>query len=216
MWTPPVVAGFSKSYGGRIHDFGPRISPDGLKLFFVSGRPISGTAMKDDDIWVMDKTENGWGEARNLGSPVNTSAHEYGITVTRDGTLYFSLNGDLYCSRLDGGKYSRPEKLGYPINVPTYDDNGPFITPDGNLLLFTSERSGGFGGYDIYASRRIDGVWSTPLRRLKMNLEWQSTAAASCSTMRRQIWYCCGIVIPLQQFLGQTMMTDKEKACDIK
>jgi hypothetical protein len=161
-WTPPVVAGFSKSYGGRIHDFGPHISPDGLKLFFVSGRPISGTAIKDDDIWVMDKTENGWSEPRNLGYPVNTSNQEYMPSVTRDGTLYFSLLGDLYSSRLTAGKYSPPVKLGYPINVPTYDENGPFITPDGNLLLFTSDRPGGFGGYDLYVSTKINEVWSAP------------------------------------------------------
>ncbi len=161
-WTTPVLAEFSKSYGGRIQDFGPLVSPDGMKLFFVSGRPISGTTIKDDDIWVMDKTENGWGTPQNLGYPVNTSNHEYMPAVSSDGTLYFSLLGDLYCSRLTAGKYSTPAKLPYPINMPGYDENNPFIAPDGNLLLFASERPGGFGGYDIYCSKKNNGVWSTP------------------------------------------------------
>jgi hypothetical protein len=180
-WTPPAVAEFSKSYGGRIHDFAPFISPDGLKLFFVSGRPISGTTMKDDDIWVMDKTENGWNEPRNLGSPVNSSNHEYMPAVARDGTLYFSLLGDLYCSPLIAGRYSTPAKLPYPVNVPTYDDNNPFISPEGNLLLFSSERPGGFGGYDIYVSKKIDGSWSTP-KNLgpKVNSDlWDTTPSLS-------------------------------------
>jgi Tol biopolymer transport system component len=70
--------------------------------------------------------------------------------------------GDLYCSRLIAGSYSPPVKLAYPINVPTYDENGPFITPDGNLLLFSSDRPGGNGDSDLYASKKIDGGWSTP------------------------------------------------------
>ena len=160
MWTPPVVAEFSKSYGGRIHDFGPVVSPDGLQLFFVSGRPISGTTIKDDDLWVMDKTENGWSEPRNLGSPVNTSNHD-NIAVRRWEAILFASRRSLLF-QAEYGRYSSPEKLGFPINVPTYDDNGPAVTPDGNLLLFTSDRPGGVGGYDIYVSRKIDGIWSTP------------------------------------------------------
>ncbi len=161
VWTAPVVAEFSKRFNGRSWDFNPRISPDGSKLFFASGRPISGSTIKDDDIWVMDRIENRWSEPQNLGSPVNTTNHEYLPTVTSDGTLYFARLGDILRSKLIAGKYSAPEKLGYPINTGS-DDFSPFVTPDENLLLFSSDRPGGFGGYDLYASRRNNKVWSTP------------------------------------------------------
>ena len=41
-----------------------------------------------------------------------------------------------------------------------YDDKCPSI--NGNLLVFTSNRPGGFGGYDLYYSVSQNGNWSTP------------------------------------------------------
>lgn len=42
-----------------------------------------------------------------------------------------------------------------------FDDKCPFISND--LLVFTSNREGGFGGYDLYYSRLVDGKWSEPV-----------------------------------------------------
>jgi len=42
-----------------------------------------------------------------------------------------------------------------------YDDKCPYI--DHNLIVFTSDREGGFGGYDLYYSNLIDENWSTPV-----------------------------------------------------
>jgi hypothetical protein len=41
-----------------------------------------------------------------------------------------------------------------------FDDKCPFII--GNLLVFTSDRLGGFGGFDLYYSVLKDGKWSAP------------------------------------------------------
>ena len=161
-WTIPVSAEFSRSYKGLRWDFGPCIAPDGQSFFFASGRPVSGNSIKDDDIWVMEKIGNSWGEPRNLGLPVNTSNYEYMPTVARDGTLYYSLGGDLYCSRKVNGQYEPPAKLPYPLNFPGKDENSPFVTPQGDLLIFSSDRPGGFGDYDLYFSRKNGEYWSAP------------------------------------------------------
>jgi hypothetical protein len=42
-----------------------------------------------------------------------------------------------------------------------YNDKCPFIS--GNLMVFTSDRPGGYGGYDLYYSRFKDGKWSSPV-----------------------------------------------------
>jgi outer membrane protein OmpA-like peptidoglycan-associated protein len=52
--------------------------------------------------------------------------------------------------------------LGPVVNGPD-SDFGPIVTADGNALYFTSDREGGFGGQDIWVSRRVNGQWSTPV-----------------------------------------------------
>jgi hypothetical protein len=42
-----------------------------------------------------------------------------------------------------------------------YDDKCPFVI--GDLIVFTSNRPGGFGGYDLYYSRFSNGEWSEPV-----------------------------------------------------
>lgn len=41
-----------------------------------------------------------------------------------------------------------------------YDDKCPYT--EWNMMVFTSNRPGGFGGYDLYYSHIKDGKWSTP------------------------------------------------------
>jgi hypothetical protein len=42
-----------------------------------------------------------------------------------------------------------------------YEDKCPFIL--GNLMLFTSNRPGGFGGFDLYYSTFVNGHWTEPV-----------------------------------------------------
>lgn len=49
-----------------------------------------------------------------------------------------------------------------PFNDTSYNCTHPFLSPDGKSLYFSSDRSGGFGGFDIWKSQLVDGEWSTP------------------------------------------------------
>lgn len=85
-----------------------------------------------------------------------------------DGTvLYFSSNMpggfggyDIWQSSLLNAKWSKPVNLGALLNTKANELN-PFLVQDqkDNTLYFSSDRDGGYGGYDIYAGERIDGVW---------------------------------------------------------
>src|SRR2546421_8826837 len=57
-----------------------------------------------------------------------------------------------------------PINLGSAINA-TASDQGPAISPDGLSLYFTSNRTGGLGGFDMYVSQRasVDGLWGSPV-----------------------------------------------------
>jgi len=66
---------------------------------------------------------------------------------------------DLYVSFLQkDGTWTKPKDLGAPVNSPAADIC-PFLAPDGVTMYFVSRRDGGYGGYDIYMTRRLDDTW---------------------------------------------------------
>jgi Tol biopolymer transport system component len=163
-WTTPEIAPFS----GRYSDADPFITADGKKLYFISRRPAPGKTTQDLDIWVMNKTDNGWSEPHNLGSPVNSDANEWYPTVASDGTLYFGSGRaggkgatDIYRSQFAGGNFGAPENLGSEVNTE-FDEYEPLIAPDQSFLIFmaagrpdANSRSG-----DLFLSYRKNGTWT--------------------------------------------------------
>jgi len=132
---------------------------DNGDVYFISNR-FGGVGGKD--IWYAPKK----GEKRfyrpvNLRE-LNTPLNEECVFVAPDGnTLYFSTNGlpglggyDIYKSvRTSDGMWDTPVNMGYPINGP--DDDLYFrLTSDTTLALFSSKRSGGFGGLDVYYAKK--------------------------------------------------------------
>ncbi len=165
-WSAPEPVLFSEHYA----NLDPLISPDGSKLYFMSNRPITGVEKREEtDIWVMEKSSDGWSEPRNLGQGVNSdTAREGFASVTRDGTLYFFSerkggmgSSDIYRCRYVGGEYSAPENLGPTINTEHWDGH-PYIAPDETFMIFYSNMPGGYGEGDLYLSYNSDGVWTAP------------------------------------------------------
>ncbi|RZL05374.1 MAG: hypothetical protein EOO89_26635, partial [Pedobacter sp.] len=91
--------------------------------------------------------------------------------ISPDGNiLYFVSNRpggyggyDIYKSKVDTeGNWSKPENLGPVINSP-FDENTPFIHPDGKTLYFSSDGWPGFGNKDVFYSRMDEkGKWGKP------------------------------------------------------
>jgi outer membrane protein OmpA-like peptidoglycan-associated protein len=66
---------------------------------------------------------------------------------------------DLYISyKQADSSWSEPRNMGNDLNTPQ-GEGTPFISADTKTLYFTSEGRAGFGGYDIYLSRRLDDTW---------------------------------------------------------
>jgi len=137
------------------------LSADGRELYFTSTRH---GGFGGRDIYVSYADSNGvWGEPRNLGNSINTSADEDGVFVSNDGAmLYFSSNRhggiggyDLFVSQKTDSGWSAPKNLGLPINS-AYDDIYYTQSSDGKFRYFASDRHGGFGKMDIYEIRGIE------------------------------------------------------------
>src|SRR5258706_550973 len=137
------------------------LSPDGKKLYFASNRD---GGLGELDIYVSELDSHGqWGKAVNLGNKINTAGNEDSPFIHYDGvTLYFSSDGhpgmgnnDIFVSELRNGKWSKPENIGYPINLWEYD--GFFTTSrDKKTGYYSTVKEGGLGGIDIYSIKFLE------------------------------------------------------------
>jgi len=163
-WTTPEVAPFS----GRFSDADPFITADGKRFFFISTRPVADAAKEDTDIWTMERTDNGWGSPRHVDG-LSSPASEWFPTLTADGTVYFGSGRDggvgatdLWRARPSGSGYAPPEHLGPAINTRAGEFE-PYVAPDESYMIFAAiGRPDSFGAYDLYLSRRENGIWMAP------------------------------------------------------
>jgi len=154
-WSKPEA--FGKNINTDYHEPTACYSPDGNALYFVSDKP---GGLGDHDIYVTYKDEKGrWGEAKNLGSVINTNYSEEGVYLHPDGkTLYFSSQGhnsmggfDIFKSIYDAATktWSKPENIGYPVNT-TDDDVFFVINANGKRGYYTSMDASSYGLRDLY------------------------------------------------------------------
>ena len=170
-WSAPAIAPFA----GIFSDLEPAFSPDGNKLFFSSNRPLSGSAIKDFDIWMVEKENGTWGTARNIGSPVNTTADEFYPSVSAKGTLYFTATyktgtgrEDIWFSKFENGRYQEVQQMDTAVNSKMYEFNA-FVSPDENYIIFTSYgRKDDKGSGDLYMSVKDAGGKWLPAKNLSL------------------------------------------------
>jgi hypothetical protein len=165
VWSDPVNLG--PLVNSKYDDVDPALSPNGLSLYFSSTRP---GGFGSYDIYVCQRSSltDSWGPPQHLGPTINSpgsityhpnfslDGHELFFQSTRPGgyggrDIWVSWRDDAH----DDFGWQRPVNLGPGVNSP-FDDFGPDYFKDGNTgittLYFSSNRPGGLGDYDIYAS----------------------------------------------------------------
>lgn len=74
---------------------------------------------------------------------------------------------DLYTAKIKKGKWKRVRKLAFSSEFAANRGLGfnayPALHPQGNLLVFVSDRPGGLGGTDLWITRKEGDVWGTPV-----------------------------------------------------
>lgn len=167
-FDPKVVLGVST----ERDEYLAYITPDDKKCFFVRRMPINNKNVvyqtdKEREVFMYaerDKT-NVFNKGEDMPFPFNeTQDNQGGCTISIDNRyLYFAMmrfeggaqaNCDIYFSRNVDDEWKPFQKLGPQINHPVYWDSQPTISADGNTLIFASDRPGGYGGIDLYISKR--------------------------------------------------------------
>jgi len=120
------------------------------------------------------------GKATIISFPSKTAVNEATATFTPDNSqLFFSRsateNGKttyaIYVSHKEGdARWSEPTRLDDKINKAGSNAIQPSVSADGKYLLFASNRDGGKGGYDIWASPLdLTGHAGEPINLVEIN-----------------------------------------------
>lgn len=165
-----------KEYISKINDARKNtgmatFQPDGSAMLFTR----NGTSLNKKDAYCLQlfeaqsKDGQHWEKAEVV--PFCRKAANYmHPAISPDGkSLFFvsdkagGLGGtDIYVSRKQKGRWSRPENLGEKINTDGHE-GFPFIHPNGKLYL-CSKGHLGLGGFDIFVTEMDkNGTWTTPI-----------------------------------------------------
>ncbi|GAB4249611.1 MAG: OmpA family protein [Vicingaceae bacterium] len=155
-WTTPKP--LSDTLNTKYHEASISISPDGQILYIYRDVPES-----NGDIFYTSLTETGWAPLQPF--QFNTNYWEGSASISPNGkVIIFSSDRpggkggrDLYITVKDlNGNWSTPQNLGDKINT-AFDDDAPFIHPDGRTVTFSSKGHNSMGGYDIFETK-MNGV----------------------------------------------------------
>ncbi len=173
VWRGPDTLAFST---GEWFDHNPALSPDGRRLVFASDRPIEGkpattipgTPVPTSDLFVSERSGDGWSAPVPLGPEINTTADEDVPVLTLDGTLYFGSSrpggpgqGRIYRARPAGRDWAGPEALPAPVTGGAGELLN-HVAPDQSYLVFHSMAPADSGGLRV-TFRRADGGWDPPV-----------------------------------------------------
>lgn len=158
VWSPAKNIGKTINSANR-NESAVSMSADGKILYIYD----------EKDLFYCTLEGKEWSKPQPL-IEVNSKYWETHCSIANDGkTLYFTSDrpggkGGLdiyYCEKQSDGKWGTPKNMS-ELNTE-FDEEAPFIHPDGISLYFSSRGHTTMGGYDIFKSvRDANGKWSTP------------------------------------------------------
>lgn len=155
----------SEIFSDEFYETEPRFSSDGQAIYFVSTRPKA-KPNKDwtgSHVWMSQRSNGSWGKPVKVPQLAD-AWHPHIDSESRAHFLSYGLGGfgggDIFSSILEDSNTREPVNVGEVINS-TKDDADPFVSPDGQFLLFDSNRKGGMGQFDMYVSAKgSSGEWT--------------------------------------------------------
>lgn len=158
----------------EFEDYAPVLNSDESQLVFTTrrregnlNRNVDNDNKPYEDVFISYKIGDTWAQAKNIGRGINTLFHDSNLAFSPDGNQLFIYKddnrGDIFvASRTSGDSWSEPIPFSDRINSKN-PEKSITRSVNGQFLIFSSERSGGLGGLDLYFSTlNKKGVWNKP------------------------------------------------------
>lgn len=168
-WGKPVNIG--DHINTPSHDASIGLSPDGNELYIYRANETA--SRLSGDIYFSDYQTGEWTKPTRMQDGINSKNWEPHASITADEQMFFFTSNreaegakggrDIYIvRRLPDLSWAKPVNMG-ALNTP-YDEDSPFIHPDGKTLYFSSNGPESMGGFDIFISELDEetGTWSKP------------------------------------------------------
>jgi len=164
LWSEPILL------PGKLNNAGPN---------FIGGISVTGdTIFLGNQYKKNGKMRNGLSYAVNVkgtfSDPIpfpvkndyNISQHENAFVSLKAGVIISAVqrvdtqgDRDLYVSFWNGKTGTEPVNMGMAINSEL-EESSPYLAADTKTLYFASKGHHGYGGYDIFVTRRLDETWT--------------------------------------------------------
>jgi OmpA-OmpF porin, OOP family len=166
----------AQNMGPKFNNEGPNfvntiqsITPDGKSAIMVLGNKYLDNGKMLAGVSISSNVGGQWTkpEALNIVNDYNFNEKaNYFLTNNRQ-TLLLSVeredsrgDRDLYVSFMqDDSIWTEPLNLGDVVNSAG-EDSAPFLASDDKTLYYASRGFSGYGGSDIYVTRRLDDTWT--------------------------------------------------------
>ncbi|MFU8843702.1 MAG: OmpA family protein [Bacteroidales bacterium] len=166
------VDNLGNTVNSAFPDYRPLVVPEEDILLFTSSRDntTGGSRASDsyfyEDIYVSYYESGKWSAPQN-SFDMNSNNHDATAGISSDGSILYVYKAGggnhLYESTLSGYKYTLPARMDNKINAG-FKQSSASLSFDRSTLYFTSVRSDGYGGADIYVTRKdAKGRWQEPV-----------------------------------------------------
>lgn len=166
FWNIPQVFNLGNAINSGADEYFPFLSNDGNTIYYTRRK----NDQADEDLYYSTRPQGQWRGGDRVPE-FNTDENEGMASLVRDGRKMFftacqrpDVLGpcDIWEGKMDGFQVVEERPVSGLANSEFWESQAS-VSCDGGLLFFSSNREGGFGGADIWISRRMEGNrWSEP------------------------------------------------------